>query len=136
MVVEPAVLEALCTELERRVGLDALWLFGSAARGADTADSDVDLAALFARRPPAEELLALRGDLAAIAGGPVDLVDLDVASPVVAMQAMRHGRLLVDRAPSRRVAFVAGLPSRYEDLLRVRRPAEEALLRRIAGGRA
>jgi predicted nucleotidyltransferase len=132
----PLPLDDLRAELERRIGLDALWVFGSVARGTDTDGSDLDLAALFARRPSAEELIALRTDLAAQAGRDVDLVDLDTASPIVAMQVLRHGRLLVDRAPRRRVAFASGLPGRYEDIVRLRRPAEQALLRRVARGGA
>lgn len=134
--MDVAVLEALRAELDRRVGLDALWVFGSVARGDDTTGSDVDLAALFARRPSATELLALRGDLAALAGREVDLVDLDSASPVIAMKAVREGRLLVDAVPRRRIAFVSGLASRYEDLRRLRQGAEDALLRRIVHGGA
>lgn len=134
--MDAAVLDALRAELDRRVGLDALWVYGSVARGTDTAGSDVDLAALFARRPAAAELLSLPGDLAVLAGRDVDLVDLDTASPVIAMQVLREGRLLADVVPRRRIAFVSGLTSRYEDLRRLRQGSEAALLKRVVDGGA
>ncbi len=135
-MADPLALDALSAALERRIGLDALWVFGSVARGTDGADSDVDLAALFSRRPAPGELLEVAAELAGLAGRDVDLVDLDAASPIVAMQALRLGRLLVDNTPRRRVAFASGLTGRYEDVIRLRRPAEEALLRRVIVGRS
>ena len=135
-MADPLALDALSAQLGRRIGLDALWVFGSVARGTDAADSDLDLAALFSRRPAPGELLDVAAELAALAGRDVDLVDLDTASPILAMQALRHGRLLVDNTPRRRVAFASGLPSRYEDVVRLRRPAEEAILRRVTLGRS
>ena len=121
--------------LERRLGaVDALWIFGSQARGAARDDSDVDLAALFARRPDPLALLDARADLAALLGRDVDLVDLDGASPILAMQVLRHGRALRTRDPRRVHRFVARTITRYEDLRLVRRPAERILLARITNG--
>ena len=122
--------------LERRYGVDALWLFGSGARGGLTAESDLDIAALFRSAPTPDELLDTRAILAELAGRPVDLVDLDHASPVVVMQVLRTGRLLVDANPGRRHRLEAGAPSRYEDLRIVRRPIERAILERVRRGRS
>ena len=60
VMLAPAQLVLLEAALDRLAGLDALWLFGSEASGRTTADSDVDLGALFARRPSAAGLLAAR----------------------------------------------------------------------------
>ena len=135
-MVQLAVPPAVVDLLENRFGLDALWFFGSVAMGRDRADSDLDLAALFRRRPTALELLEAREELAALVGRPVDLVDLDCDAPILAMQVLRHGKLLVDRVPERRIAFAAHTPVRYEDLKIVRREAERALLERMRRGRA
>ena len=129
-------MDEIVTLLERRSGVDALWLFGSRAQGRAREDSDLDLAALFRRQPSADELLAMKTEAARLAGREVDLVDLDRASPILAMQVLRHGRLLVDRDPSRRARFVAAAPGRCEDVLRVRRPVERRLLERVADGGA
>jgi predicted nucleotidyltransferase len=122
--------------LERRFGVDTLWLFGSAARGEERSDSDLDLAALFRRRPAALDLLDARGELADLLGREVDLVDLDRASPILGMQVLRTGRLLVDRNPGRRYAFVGRTISMYEDVKILRREAERTLLQRVSGGRS
>ena len=120
--------------LDDRFGVDALWLFGSGARGGLTEESDVDLAALFKRHPSAVELVEARLDLAITTQRDVDLVDLESASPILAMQVLRRGKLLVDRDPARRLRFVAAAPGRYEDLRIVRREAEALLFRRVRGG--
>lgn len=128
--LDPRHVERIAEMLDARFGLDALWLFGSVASGRAAARSDVDLAALFRRSPAPLDLLDARGEIAALLGRDVDLVDLGRASPVLAMQVVRHGRLLVERDPARRQRFVAGMPGRYEDLKLQRRPAEAALLAR------
>lgn len=120
--------------LEQRFGLEALLVFGSEARGDTHRESDVDLAALFHRRPGAIELMETRADVERILGRAVDLVDLTEASPILARQVLRDGRC-VHGADSRALAeFAAILPSRYEDLKRVRAAAEAALLERIRHG--
>ncbi|HEY6475838.1 MAG TPA: nucleotidyltransferase domain-containing protein [Polyangia bacterium] len=126
--------EAIVSDLERRWGVDAAWLFGSQVRG-PRADSDIDLAVLFRDRPDGAKLLDARADLEQLAGRPVDVVDLDVASPIIAHQAIKTGRLVADHAPHRRIAFLTRLPDRYEDLTFVRRAIEQTILRRIAHGR-
>ena len=122
--------------LDRRFGVDALWLFGSEASDSARASSDVDLAGLFRRHPSALDLLEAREELGFLLARPVDLVDLDRASPSVAMQVFRHGRLLADANPSRRIQAMASAAVRYEDLRIVRRQAERVLLERIRGGRS
>lgn len=117
--------------LDQRFGVDTIWLYGSAARGELRADSDVDLAMLARRRPTAEELFEARSEAAELIGRDVDLVDLDRASPVLAMQVLRYGRLLVDRDPSRRWRFEAAVPGRYEDVMIMRRPMEKQLIERM-----
>lgn len=134
IMLAPEDIEAITKLLDERLGLDALWVFGSVATGADTKTSDVDFAGLFRRKPSAVELVELREDVARLLHREVDLVDVGHASPVLAMQVLRHGRLLVDGDPRQRRRFVAGVPSRYEDVRIVRREAEQALLDRVRRG--
>jgi predicted nucleotidyltransferase len=130
-MLPPERLDEAAAYLERKFGIDTLWLFGSQAQGADNADSDVDLAALFRRRPSGLELLDAEGELGTLAGRAVQVVDLENASPIVGMQVLRHGRLLRDRDPKRRHAFFGQTVSQYEDLKIVRREAERNLLQRM-----
>ncbi|MBW8879061.1 MAG: nucleotidyltransferase domain-containing protein [Acidobacteria bacterium] len=121
--------------LDRQFGLDTLWLFGSEAAGTARLDSDIDLAALFRRRPSTLELFDARAELAAILLRDIDLVDLDQTSPILGMQVLRHGRLLVDRDLRRRYAFFSRTVSMYEDVKIGRREAERALFARVCSGR-
>lgn len=122
--------------LDDRFGLHALYLFGSRALGTSRPDSDVDLAALFARPVEPMEILGILPDLEIALGRAVDLVDLDRASPILAMQVLRHGRLLTENDRRRRVDFEARTPGLYEDLVRIRQPQVDALLQRTAHGRS
>lgn len=121
--------------LERRFGLEALVLFGSHATDATHRESDVDLAALFRRRPDPLELLDAQTELEAILRVPVDLVDLRQASPILAMQVLRTGRCVFGASSPELASFAAILPSRYADLKRTRSEAERALIDRIADDR-
>lgn len=135
-MIASARLQRAVDFLDEQFGLDTLWIFGSEAQDKARPDSDIDLAALFSRRPQPLDVLGARGDLEEILGREVDLVDLDRASPILAMQVLKHGRLLVDRDPKRRIAFVVRTRSLYEDVKILRRASEKRLLERVAGGRS
>jgi predicted nucleotidyltransferase len=122
--------------LDRRFGLEALLVFGSEAGGVAHAGSDLDLAALFRTHPDPVALLEAQADLERLAGREVDLVDLDEASPILAMQVLRTGRVVFGDGSSRLAAFSAILPGRYEDLKRVRAAAEASLVDRVVRGRS
>lgn len=77
----------------RARGVDALWVFGSVARGNARRDSDVDLLVRF---DPGKKISmtgfgSLREDLAAALGRPVDLAEIDMLLPEIAEAARRDG---------------------------------------------
>ena len=136
LMLSEALLIRLEAALDRFAGLDALWVFGSEATGRATSRSDVDLAALFATRPSPEALLGRAKSCRRSPDAPSILVDLERASPILAMQALRHGRLVADRNPAHRIRFAAALPGRYEDVAILRRAGERLLRARLTHGRA
>ena len=69
----------------------AIYAFGSRVQGTAGPDSDLDLAVLVAGYADPLALFALAGDLADIAGCPVDLLDLRAASTVMQDQILRGG---------------------------------------------
>jgi predicted nucleotidyltransferase len=117
--------------LDRRFGLDTLWLYGSEAEGTAKPGSDVDLAALFRRGPKPLDVFDARTDLEEILHRDVDLVDLDQTSPVLGMQVLKHGRLLVDRNPGRRHDAYGRILGLYEDVKILRRESERELFKRL-----
>lgn len=129
-------IDRVTTVLDRWFGLDTLWLYGSHAKGTERQDSDMDFAALFRRRPEGLEIFDARTELEEVLRRDVDLIDLDQAPPILAMQVLKHGRLLVDRNPSRRHDAFSRILSLYEDVKILRREAESALFKRMRVGRA
>ena len=86
---QPALLELL----QRRVpDLLAIYVFGSRIQGTAGPESDLDLAVLVAGYADPLALWALSGDLADLAGCPVDLLDLRAASTVMQHQIITTGQ--------------------------------------------
>lgn len=80
------------TVQERLPGLLGLYAFGSRIQGTARSDSDLDLAVLVAGYADPLELWDLAGELADLAGGPVDLLDLRAASTVMQYQVITTGQ--------------------------------------------
>jgi len=116
--------------LEQRFHPGVILLFGSHASGQPRPDSNVELAMLFGEpsRPDPFDLARSKTDLEALLGRNVDLVVLNEASPILAMQSLRHGKILAEVDPDRLPVFAMHVTGAYHDLKRTRRPIEEALL--------
>ena len=106
----------------------AVYRFGSTAAGVDRPDSDVDLALLAGAPLPAVTRFDLQERIASVLQRPVDLIDLRTASPVMAMQVLANGLLLLDAAPERRGEFEDRMFSAYARLNEERR----GILERVA----
>ena len=84
----------------RLPNLLAIYAFGSRIQGAAQPESDLDLAVLVAGYAEPLALWELAGDLADLAGCPVDLLDFRAASTVMQYQIIttgERGGLRVDR---------------------------------------
>ena len=78
--------------LARVPNLLAVYAFGSRIRGTGGPQSDLDLAVLVAGYAEPLALWELSGDLADLAGCPVDLLDLRAASTVMQHQIVTTGQ--------------------------------------------
>lgn len=116
----------------RQEGLAAVVLFGSQVDGSAKEESDVDVALLFSHesKPTGMELWSQRQELAEWLGKEVDLVLLNGASPLLAMQVFKKGEELF--VPDRKSydQFVMTLFTDYADLTLIRQPMIEAMARR------
>jgi predicted nucleotidyltransferase len=120
---------SIVEHLRRSVdGVIAVYRFGSTAKGAATAGSDVDVAVLTREPLPAARRFDAQEALAAAIGCDVDLVDLRGASPVMAIQVVAHGQLLYDGDSSARGGFEDRTFGAYARLNEERR----AILDRVA----
>jgi uncharacterized protein len=85
--------EAVIQTLQLRVPhLMAIYAFGSRVQGSAQSHSDLDVAVLVPGYLEPLLLWALSGDLADVAGCPVDLLDLRAASTVMQYQIITTGK--------------------------------------------
>jgi len=105
--------------LSAHPGLTAAYLFGSVARGTAKASSDVDVAVLYAERPPSvlgSPPMKLEAALERELHCPVEVVCLNTAPPDLAIRVLRHGRLILERDRAARIRFEVNLRNIYWDL--------------------
>lgn len=84
-----AIQQLICARLP---GLLAIYAFGSQIDGAAGPDSDLDLAVLVSGYAPALQLWELSGEIADLAGCPVDLLDFRAASTVMQYRILTTGQ--------------------------------------------
>jgi uncharacterized protein YutE (UPF0331/DUF86 family)/predicted nucleotidyltransferase len=80
-------------------------LFGSAAKGSMTPDSDIDIAFLSDKKIEPYELFMIAQKLADKLGRDVDLVNLETASTVFKAQVVAKGKVIFDNDSNRRLIF-------------------------------
>jgi predicted nucleotidyltransferase len=114
-------------------GLEAVYIFGSAARGELGPTSDLDLAFLAASSPASAEVFEAAQDLAIRVGRDVDLVDLRRASTVLQAQVVGNGRRLVTNDLVAAETFEMLALSDYAWLEERRASALQAFLERYRG---
>ncbi len=115
-------------------GTAAVYLFGSQL----TPDrlhpgSDIDLAVLFEHEklPNPLELLEIRERLSELLKIDLDLVSLNENNPIVGMQILEKGQLILNINPRANHEWAMRLITDYADLKHLRKPTEEGLLRSL-----
>lgn len=91
------VTETLRRALDEMPAVRLAVLFGSAARSAERAESDLDVGVSLER--DAERSPMLRVELERAAGRPVDLIWLEESPPLLRFEIARDGVVLVERVP-------------------------------------
>ena len=114
-------LDAVRAVLEARRDVVLAYVFGSAAEGILSPESDVDVAVLAADELSAEERRSLIDDLAQATGRPVDLVDFrSVGSPLL-QQILGTGREILCRDRAAKERLIVRMLGDAEDFLPLRR---------------
>lgn len=134
---EPPLVDAagLTSYFLRQKEVIIAYIFGSAARGRINYSSDVDLAVLLDARlgeeAQFEHYLLLAVKVADFSQRDVDLVLLNKASPLLAHEVIRHGRLIYERCAAERIDFEIRTRQIYFDVKPMLNFHSQALLRRI-----
>ncbi|MCA1790610.1 MAG: nucleotidyltransferase family protein [Thioalkalivibrio sp.] len=94
MTVDLEVIESICA----RNDVALLRVFGSAVRGEDTAQSDLDLLVDFSEPKSLLDLIGLQQEFEEALGRRVDLVTPASLSPYIRDQVVREAQVLYERA--------------------------------------
>lgn len=131
MTTPQEIIDDIVSYFADRAEVTAVYLYGSAAADRLTSESDVDVGVLYRReqRPTAARQLADQSALAARLNRDVDLVVLNDASPILRMQILKNGRLIVTNDQSTVYDFFVRTTNDYFDLKRVRQEIEKNLAR-------
>ena len=118
--------------LQSNPNITAAILFGSEANGKATQGSDIDIALLYETThiPKPLDVLQLREELSDQMRQDVDIVLLNDASPIIAMQAIKNGIPLLIRDHKAYNLFEIKLATDYADVKKMREPFEKTILDR------
>ena len=104
-------------------GVEFAYLFGSRAVGREHPDSDYDLAVRWPEPFDAIDgfnvAVRMEGELAHLCDGEVDLVFLNMASPLLTFEVIRHGKILYSHDEERRIRWEMRARAAYEDYLHI-----------------
>jgi predicted nucleotidyltransferase len=106
-----------------------VFLFGSCAKNDMTVFSDLDIAILFREKPDIYVLNELREKLEGTFHMAVDIVTLNNASPIIKMQVLKNGIVLVNKDARVYYKFFVNTVKEYDDLKRIRKEIEDNILK-------
>jgi predicted nucleotidyltransferase len=106
-----------------------VFLFGSYVKGDITFFSDLDIAIFFTGTIDYYRINVLREDISEMLGVEVDIVVLNNASPVIKMQVLKKGTLLINKDQQTYNEFFVNTVKEYDDLKRTRKEIEEKILK-------
>lgn len=126
-------LELLGQVFQSYPNIDAVYLFGSAAKGCSNINSDLDLAV--ATRDPSlsQKKVDILADLARLGFCNVDLVFLDVEDIVLRFEAVKHNKIVYKKEGFDTSDFFSKTLRMYSDFLPYLRVQREAFKRRLSG---
>lgn len=126
-------IDDMVKKLEKSLSLQSdivlVFLFGSFVRGDITPFSDLDIAIFFTGTIDFYRINDLREDISEMLGVEVDIVVLNNASPVIKMQVLKKGILLINKDQRAYNEFFVNTVKEYDDLKRTRKEIEEKILR-------
>lgn len=105
------------------------FIFGSFASKQMTPSSDLDIAIFFYNTLDFNEINELKEKLAGALRKEVDIVVLNSASPIIKMQVLKKGILIINRDPKTYNEFFMKTMNEYDDLKSIRKGIETNILK-------
>jgi predicted nucleotidyltransferase len=113
------------TPLYKEEGLQLVLLFGSAASERMHRKSDIDLAFLYDR--PVDVLELTNKVIRLLHTDSADVVDLQIANPLLGFSAVKHGKILYERSPGVFNSFYSLAFRKYIDTRKIREGHEDSI---------
>ncbi len=123
------LLDILKEHFKDKAQIILAFIFGSAVSGPMTKESDIDIAVLLSHKPQFHEILNITNEVCRATGREIDLVVLNDSSPVIRMQVLKKGELIKSKSNAVYNDFFVKTIKEYDDLKRLRKEAEENILR-------
>lgn len=124
------ILDILRERLVERKDIQLAFMFGSHVSGHITDESDVDIAVLFRTIPDFITINQLRDDISNAIKKEIDIVVLNDSSPIIRMQVLKNGVIVINKDRSIYNDFFVKTIKEYDDLKRIRKEAEDNILRK------
>jgi predicted nucleotidyltransferase len=136
MRMDASIFTTISSALKKNPAVAAALLFGSQASGQASPESDIDIALLYNKNavPSAFDMLTLAQELSDLMHKEVDIVLLNEASPIIAMQAVKNGVPLFISDQKAYQNFEVQLITDYADVKTLRKPFENNILKRKLHG--
>jgi predicted nucleotidyltransferase len=129
------ILATLADFFAMKSGVLLVFLFGSAASGKMTEDSDIDIGILFEYKHDFYEINELKSELNAILKREIDIAVLNSVSPILKMQVLKNGILAFAKDKKFYNQFYVDTINQYDDLKQTRKICEDNILKgRIYAG--
>ena len=122
------VIKLLKNLLKEKPGILLAFLFGSFAGNHQRPTSDVDVGIIFDTAPSLAAIHDLNIEISSALNREVDLVILNQASPILKMQVLKKGKLILRRNKREFNLFYLQTVNQYDDLKQVRKKCEENIL--------
>jgi len=115
--------------LSRRNDIRFAFIFGSFVSQQMTSSSDLDIALFFKDIINFNEINELREELTVALRKEIDIVMLNTASPIIRMQVLKKGILIINNEPKSYNEFFVKTVNEYDDLKKIRKEIEDTILK-------
>lgn len=132
-MVQNEILEDLASFFSNETRIYVAYLFGSYAKKTQINESDIDIAVLLSETP--RKLLAyhlyLVNQISKMTKKDVDLIVLNVSSPLLKHQVIKHGKVIYSKDEKERIVFEAKAESEYLDFNIAIKRYDKCLIKQI-----